>query len=969
MAETRFTADTPYFAQPYLPSPPPLPETGRHLVYLDVWDREVTHLERPDLVEIAVGVETSSRVQTVWQVRVLAEAAGTDTTCASPDAGVPGWLDVIAPSTGRLTTGTYDVSAVADPCELPPTGGYRGLENQLYRVEIHDPGQPGAGATFKWSRNNASVGVDVESVISSTVLQLGSLGRDDVLRFNTGDWVEITDDVRELSQAAGEIRKITVDEANLRISFTPALPAEMLPATFPDSTLPAARHMRVTLWDQKQKVLSPSGNGDTTVLQDLDAVGSRGVIDVPAAGTTLLLENGVTVTFASAGAKGFRARDYWVFTARTADASVEILDQAPPRGIHHHYARLALWDAASNGDPTDCRHPWPPRGGEDCGCTECVTPESHASGQLTIQDAVNRVKETGGTICLHTGLYALETPVNIVGARSVRIKGQGPASLIVAPGRAFSIENSLAIVVEDLSVLSLGRQAAIAVRTTLGLTLQELVVLVVAIRDARGAAVALSGITGGVTIRNNLIVGPVGIRALDPTEREPLTFLATAGLAIEQNILVCQEAALDFTGPVLHLAGSRLCDNEVLTCRDAAISALGIALPGASMRIAGNSLNVNGPGIRCGVDGAWIEGNKLTAAVQNGRQPTGSGISLLTGVDPTGSDQCQVLANQITGFPEAGILVNAPVADLIVKMNIIERCGSGIVMIDTASADSVSIENNHLRDIGSARLDPKITNIIGIGVTRTQTATVAGNTLRRIGVTAPRGMALVAGVAHFTVQRSRITGNEIVEVGPPTELPGTILAGILLQAPYLLNEVCDNHVERDGQPAQPDAAAWSAIAAVEPDGNRPIVNTGVFTAVRLNDSRTLVFHGTHPFLDEAVVDFDAAGAAAVRGSSTAVRGNVVAARGTSPAVSVSSGADIQFADNRCELAGRGNPAVSLRSAAAVVSANLVRGGETSIMATAAVNRVTMVGNATTGAIAVHQQSLAGTAWEHLNVRI
>ena len=94
----------------------------------------------------AVGVETSSRLQTVWQVRVLDEDAGAGTTCGSPDAEVAGWADLIAPSTGRLTTGTYEVAAVDDPCELPPTGGYRGLENQLYRVEIHDPGQPGGPA-------------------------------------------------------------------------------------------------------------------------------------------------------------------------------------------------------------------------------------------------------------------------------------------------------------------------------------------------------------------------------------------------------------------------------------------------------------------------------------------------------------------------------------------------------------------------------------------------------------------------------------------------------------------------------------------------------------------------------------------------------------------------------------------------------------------------------------------------------
>src|SRR5207253_1963155 len=67
MSEGRFTDPIGYAAQLYLHNPPALPTAGRHLVYLDVWDREVTHLEQSDLVESAVGVETSSRVQTVWQ--------------------------------------------------------------------------------------------------------------------------------------------------------------------------------------------------------------------------------------------------------------------------------------------------------------------------------------------------------------------------------------------------------------------------------------------------------------------------------------------------------------------------------------------------------------------------------------------------------------------------------------------------------------------------------------------------------------------------------------------------------------------------------------------------------------------------------------------------------------------------------------------------------------------------------------
>ena len=37
-----------------------------------------------------------------------------------------------------------------------------------------------------------------------------SVGKDSVLRFSDGDWIEITDDWRELSGQAGELHKIKV---------------------------------------------------------------------------------------------------------------------------------------------------------------------------------------------------------------------------------------------------------------------------------------------------------------------------------------------------------------------------------------------------------------------------------------------------------------------------------------------------------------------------------------------------------------------------------------------------------------------------------------------------------------------------------------------------------------------------------------------------------------------------------------
>src|SRR5262245_17877712 len=40
-----------YSAQPYFPNPPGLPPGGPHLVYLDVWNREVTWLQDHDLID------------------------------------------------------------------------------------------------------------------------------------------------------------------------------------------------------------------------------------------------------------------------------------------------------------------------------------------------------------------------------------------------------------------------------------------------------------------------------------------------------------------------------------------------------------------------------------------------------------------------------------------------------------------------------------------------------------------------------------------------------------------------------------------------------------------------------------------------------------------------------------------------------------------------------------------------------
>ena len=469
LAELRGQTALAYNQQPYFPAPPALPGGGPHLAYLEVWQREVTHLQQPNLVESAVGVDTTTRLQTVWQVRLLANVGGAD--CITPDNAVARWQTLIFPSGGRMSIKAEGVPPDLDPCELPPSGGYRGLENQLYRIEIHDGGAVGA-ATFKWSRDNASVASSVAEIVSQTAtgteLKLASLGRDAVLRFNTGDWVEILDDRRELSGENGDpalrrgvMRKITVDDAKQTISFSPALPANLIPAGGSDTL--AARHTRVRRWDQKGTVRDANNN----VMVNLDAAGSTGLIPVPAAGVWVVLENGIQVQFSlDPSGGGFRCGDYWVSAARTTDTSVETFTSAPPRGAHRHYARLAI--ITFPDDETDCRVHWPPAGG-GC-CTVNVAPGEN------IQAALDGLSEAGGCVCLKVGEHEISEPLRIaksnvalhgetLGARVVR--NTGAALLEIGDPNGLLLENvtvsGIQFEFEDKGVQQAGMPAMVAI--------------------------------------------------------------------------------------------------------------------------------------------------------------------------------------------------------------------------------------------------------------------------------------------------------------------------------------------------------------------------------------------------------------------------------------------------------------------------------------------------------------------------
>jgi hypothetical protein len=830
LRERTGTADTPYDEQPYWPTPEALPTGGPHLAYLDVWQREVTSLEDPGLVEIAVGVDTTARTQTVWQVRVLPNTGNAD--CESDDDEIPKWPDTIAPSAGRLTSGTVDVTGIEDPCELPPEGGYRGLENQTYRVEVHDGGAPGT-ATFKWSRDNASVAMPVVEMVSTTVLRLATVGKDDVLRVSTNDWVEIIDDNYELNQKPGVLRKVTVKDAERTITFSGAIPADLRPANADDA---AKRHLRVRRWDQAGVV--KDGNG--IQLTDLDAGGASGLITVPASGATQVqLEHGVVVSFsiASGGSGKFRSGDHWIFAARTADASVEELDTEPPLGIHHHYARLGF--VTFPGSQTDCRPFWPPigEGGGGCECTVCVRPGEHP----TLQEAVDQIKTVGGTICLEPGVYDLGNGVNVTGARSLRIRGHGPATILVARGTALTIQQSIGVTVENLAVIS-GSEApaAVEVRSVVGATLQDLVVLSYPTRQATGApmagaAVELSGVGLFVAIRRNILVGGRGI---DAGFGERIGLYAAA-LRIEDNVLVGLQRAIDLGGRSAYLYACRVERNEILAGDDGGILATGIVAPGGTLDVVGNKIATGGTGIVVGPD-VTVDSNVVNHPSPGERGTGTEGIVVAEAGIGGRPGHVRVTGNRVHDRTGTGIALRTPVRTFMVKQNILTRVGAGIAIEGKGSAERVAVDNNELYDVAARE---EADTPFGIVLLRAESMAVAGNTLAGVGVGAT-SVPVRVGIAAVAADDIRVTRNVVDTVGPQGQGGFLGLAvGIVVSGPFNAASISDNSARFGTDRPFPSEGTWNALMVMSAGASNVTHLGGGKAIVRVDDGAVVLTNG------------------------------------------------------------------------------------------------------------------------------
>jgi hypothetical protein len=343
---------------------PAIPEivVGDFLVYLDVWERHVSYLETEGMRETALGgPDTASRTRVEWQVKMI-DANGLGTGSQQFKQEYDSFLKQLnasgayRPNRGSLMADVPQTNAATDACVIPADSRYRGIENQLYRVEVHRGGPVWDGtaagkasaATFKWSRENGSVvfavrDVHVNSASNVTTVTLDALGRDRKLGLSREDMVELVDDPYVMRNDADPLmRVLDIDEE----AMTVTLEGQALNGVASGTQL----HPLLRRWDHRLDAAGTKAAVEGALLAQADAAGS---------GPWIKLEDGIQVRFRAGDV--YQTGDYWLIPARTGTGSIEWPREPDPatrsmvpswvkaKGIVHRYAPLAMLRFGTDG--------------------------------------------------------------------------------------------------------------------------------------------------------------------------------------------------------------------------------------------------------------------------------------------------------------------------------------------------------------------------------------------------------------------------------------------------------------------------------------------------------------------------------------------------------------------------------------------------------------------------------------------
>ena len=297
----------------------PLPtETGYYMFFLDAWPRHITAVEDERIRDVAINnVDTTTRTRTVWQVKYF-RLVGRISDIYPCGQKFDFWDELVRHRTAHLKASVnIEAGTLGDACAVRPISGYRGIENQLYRIEVHQSGAAGA-ATFKWSRDNGMVLARITDFRDNDAVVIDQPAIDQVRGFKSGDWIEVTDELHELNGQPGAIARLKSVLNGVELVFDPATATQ-------DITAGAfAQHPKVRRWDHQKAA-------EIKIRENF----------------WLPIEQGIQIYFAENGQ--YRTGDYWQIPARIAKGQIEWpLDTSGQpafqehSGNEHHYCRLGI---------------------------------------------------------------------------------------------------------------------------------------------------------------------------------------------------------------------------------------------------------------------------------------------------------------------------------------------------------------------------------------------------------------------------------------------------------------------------------------------------------------------------------------------------------------------------------------------------------------------------------------------------
>jgi hypothetical protein len=403
--------------------------------------------------------------------------------------------------------------------------------------------------------------------------------------------------------------------------------------------------------------------------------------------------------------------DYWRFATRTVGTQIERLRAAPPHGIQRHYARLAI--VRFPASVLNCRESWPPDvgGGEvaaSCDCSVCVTADGHNAGELTIQAAIDQLPAAGGTVCLGTGAYNLGSPLTVAGRPAVRIPGQGIGTVLAYAGAGAAIQLSGGFDIQrerfSLFVRAPGgdragnpsRSHGISGLNTALIALRRLAVVVTDNSpDGRASfGIALDGVQLGDKIEECLVVAPIAIgsrSSLDAASDEPddPNFVAFAELRVQDNILLGGRDGVHFDRVALNIADAVFARNLVVG-GDAGIRANWADIPTGATLIQDGTIQAADTALVIGVSDLHLRDCEITAGAGGG-----DGLRLVPNIVSDHPTDARVIGNAIFDVVGAGIRLTGDHGVLMIKQNILRRCGeAGITTSADARIRHLAIANN-----------------------------------------------------------------------------------------------------------------------------------------------------------------------------------------------------------------------------------------------------------------------------------